>query len=140
MKFSEIKPFVRYARTLSLDGGAVPEWRTAYDARLFYVLDGEGSIALRDRTLPLERGSAALIAAGIPYAIRVGQTEKMTCLAFNFDYTSEHSHLRLPIVPAGEGRFCPSLMHEQAVFEDEAQLNGYLLIPDAEAIERRCRG
>ena len=138
MKFCEIQPFVRYARRIVFDGRAAGEWRVAYDARLFYVADGEGAVSFEDRTLSLRKGSALLIAAGIPYHLRASQEARMTCLAFNFDYTQRGNRLKLPIIPAEPGSFRAELMHEQITFDDETQLGPYLLIPSAETVERRC--
>jgi len=69
MLFSEINPYIRYARYLNLTKDSVFDTVVALDARLFYVLDGYGKIKVKNCEYEMEPGSLIIINSGIPYRI-----------------------------------------------------------------------
>ncbi len=104
MKFSDIRPFARYARYMTLvkGEGYRPSW--AGDARLFFCISGEGEIAAAGDNFKMNTGSLIIINSGIEYEIKSPESH-VSYIALNFDYTDKNTHLHLPIPPRTDGGF-----------------------------------
>lgn len=96
MLFEDINPFIRYARYLKIERHQKYNTTVPLDARLFFVLEGEGKIQLDDTVIELPIGSALFINSGIPYKI---MPSDVLYLAYNFDFTDNHSNIEIPIPP-----------------------------------------
>ncbi len=139
MKFSEIKPYVRFARVLTLNKMSVFSTYVAYDARLFYVLNGEGIIAVGGRQIKMKKGSAIIINSGVEYRVKEPK-ELVTYVAFNFDFTYDNCHIKAPVFPAFKDEYDPKKLVSSKKFTDDTgkQLNGYFYIEDAKRIEKKA--
>ena len=98
ISFSEIKPFVRFARYMKLNNNYSFPSRFPYDARLFYVLSGEGIIEINDTIRKMPANSLMIINSGTEY--RLAASEKgVEYIAVNFDYTFINSNRNEPVAP-----------------------------------------
>jgi len=135
MLFSDIRPYVRYARKMTVTADMRYPVFYPYDARLFFVKSGEGEIAADGVTLSMTKGAAVVINAGVKYHLKTPR-QSVTFTAVNFDYTRSHSHLTVPIPPAAKNGFHPELITEQVTFEDQPAFDRFVYIPEAGSIEK----
>ena len=134
MLFSDIRPFVRYARRMSVTCDMRYPVFYPYDARLFYTRSGEGEITVDGVTLKMTKGCAVVINAGVKYHLKT-PSQAVTYTAMNFDYTRAHSHLTVPIPPASRSEYKPELVIEQTAFDDQPAFNRFVYVRDTEKIE-----
>ncbi|MBQ8409007.1 MAG: helix-turn-helix domain-containing protein [Clostridia bacterium] len=119
---SDIKPYVRYARYMTLDENADLPAVIPYDARLFYTFSGSGSIGIAGKTYEMKSGDLLLFNAGTEYQIYPPR-DKVTYLILNFDYLWDHSYLCNPIPPVNKSSFNCEDIVERVSFQDAAELN-----------------
>ncbi len=132
MHISEIRPFVRFARYLKMDGDSrYPEF-VPVDARLFYMMSGEGMIRLEEKQFRMCKGSVLLIPPGQRYHLETPERQAVY-LALNFDYTFSASDQSVPIPPEiyREGMEQP----EGVEFEDPEQFDGFFYAEEFSKIE-----
>lgn len=134
MLFSEIRPFVRFARQLTLTKDSKTFVKIPYDARFFYVKDGSGYIEADDVLYYMKKGSAIIINSGIKYILKLPE-EQIKYAAFNFDYTQNYSQYKTPIPLARENNFDPKKIIENVQIEDRDALNKVLYVPTLEIVE-----
>ncbi len=135
MLFSEIRPYIRFARYLRFDRTFSYAPQIPCDARLFYVLDGEGCIEALNIHYILKKGDVLLINSGIEYHIHTPK-RSVSYLALNFDYTYAHASLSVPIPPMAKSLFQPEQVLEHIRFEDMPKLNEVTYLPNCMEIER----
>ncbi len=134
MIFSDIKPFVRFARHFMLTTKTKYAPATPYDARLFYTKEGSGVIEVMGQKLKMEKGSALLINSAVQYHTKTPKAS-VTYLAFNFDYTQSGRDMSFPVAPAYGDSFYDEKLIEHIEFSDKPQLNKFIYIPNIEDIE-----
>ena len=122
MSFSEIKPFVRYARYMEIEENTVLPHAIPCDSRLFYTLNGTGKVEVNGTSYQMTRGDTLIFGAGTEYRICPAENN-VTYVILNFDYTFGHSHLSNPIPPKAPETFCNSDVIEQVCFEDVDELS-----------------
>ena len=140
MLISDIKPFVRYARYLSLtENTGYPEYFPC-DARLFYVYEGEGKIQTCGKTYYLQKNSLLMINADIKYRLL---ESRVTYIAINFDYTRNHSDKNIPLFPMTAEEYSRDRITEKCSFSDFPELDTVLFISElssaCEKLERLMR-
>ncbi len=135
MLFSEIRPFIRYARYLHLDSTTSYDAHIPYDARLFYVIDGCGQISALNNTYTLNKGELIIINSGIEYHL-IMPKNSVTYLAINFDFTHNHSELAIPIPPRTKNLFKEEQIIERIAFDDLPEFNHVIYLKNAFDIER----
>lgn len=134
MLFSDIKPFVRFARFLKLTNKTKFSPATPYDARLFYTKEGAGVIEVMGQKFEMKKGSALLINSAVPYHTKTPKTS-VTYLAFNFDYMQSANENALPVVPAWGDSFDEKKLTEHIEFSDKKQFNDFVYVPAINSIE-----
>lgn len=140
MTVSEIRPFVRYARALTLDeNSSFPAVSIPYDARLFYVTQGEGIIAVDGKRIKMKKESALVINSGVEYSLKAPEGS-IKLIAFNFDFISDGKNPTSPVIPATKSGYDPSRLLYHVEFEDEnaPKLNRYLFVENAKVIEKKA--
>lgn len=112
MQLPECNPYLRAAEIQpAILEGSGP--RMAYDHRLFYVLEREGSLILADREVALSADTLIYIPPGTGYYFR----GKLRVAVLNFDMTRSCSARRTPICPPPSAAFDPALCFD-AVLAD----------------------
>lgn len=113
MKLEGCNPYIRCASVQPsvLEGTGL---RKAYDYRLFYILQGKGSIRIDETICPLAPDALILIPPGMPYDFQ-GQ---MRTLVLNFDLTRHFAHRTEPICPPPAAGFEPEWMFETETLDE----------------------
>ncbi len=136
MLFSEVNPFVRFARYLycnkNLEYGEV----VGLDARLFYTVNGYGKIKVNDTEYEMTAHSLLLINSGIRYHIQAPENS-VEYVIINFDYTRRAAHISVPVKPETRKDFCRELLLDACDFEDEERLSGVLYVREIEGIQKK---
>ena len=135
MLLSDVNPFLRYAKVQP----AIAEGdrlRSAYDCRLFYILEGKGTLVTEEKEIPLAPGTALYFLPGVPYRFE----GHLKIIAINFDLTRSHTGRKTPRPPEETGVFRP----EEILWDDPPQeLAHRIVVRHASALEsllKRCVG
>ncbi len=136
MKLSDIRPFVRYARYITLSNGESYPTSVAGDARLFFTLDGEGEIIAGGEKYNMEKGTLLILNSGIKYTIKTPEA-RVSYVALNFDYTDKNTDRKHPVMPHAEGDFLPDDIIEHIKFDDVPELSSILYLTGMHAISSR---
>ena len=131
MIFRDIRPFARFVRYLELNESAQYPLSCPLDARLFYVVEGEGCIELDGQALMLPVGSVLYINAGQPYRLCAA---RVVYLAVNFDFTDQHRTLDTPVPPVNVMRGDTPELVEHVTFEQLPQFNRFIQCFDCHAL------
>ena len=136
MLLKDISPFVRFARQFAISGEMPSVQRRVQtrDNRMFFVVDGQGSIDIDDRSYPLKRHTLVILHAGEVY--RINPCGKLSLIVINFDYTYAFSSIKDSFSPVSSG-FMGVL--EDTVFEDADSLHSSLVISDGARFEDSLR-
>ena len=140
MRLSNIRPYVRYARTLTLGRtSSYPAHSIPYDARLFYAFQGSGIIIVGGHQIKMKKGAALLINSGVEYTHK-SPSDSVTYMAVNFDYTDENSTLTTPIAPVTKKDYDPAKLISHVEFDNEKEekLNSFLYVENAKIIEKKA--
>ena len=131
MRFEDISPFVRAAIIRSLDGPTLPT--VAYDHRIFYVLNGNGTVEIADTSFTLKPGAAMLWMSGIPFTF-LPEDKGLQMIVVNFDFTRNHAEDVLALPPVTPQNFNPNELLERIVFNDATMLNSPLFFENLPSI------
>ncbi|MBQ3553187.1 MAG: helix-turn-helix transcriptional regulator [Clostridia bacterium] len=134
--FSKIKPFLRFVRFLNIDSTSKFVPVTPYDARLFFVLDGNGIIMADGKTYTLKKHSVIFINSGVRYH-HIIPDRFVSYLAINFDFTYEHSDKSIPIPPEPDESYNKDNIVEHIRFCDIPEFDDVLLIPSMASIKNK---
>lgn len=122
MNFEQLRPYVRYARRLicsELTKFQAPN--IAYDHRLFFCLDGKCPIETDWGEVTLYPGDVFFIRSGITYRYLNIEVERQL-IAYNFDFTRNHTDIITPFPPCSPEEFRPELILEK---EDDEYENSF---------------
>lgn len=123
INFSDIKPFVRFSKTLILP----PEFSTtdvhACDIRVVYVYSGTVKIKIDDKTYSAKRGALFVYPPSTKYSI-VNHTENdAKIMSINFDYVAKENSPTSPIPTVPDRLWHRTDAVEDIEFKDEISLN-----------------
>ena len=139
MLFEEINPFIRQALSAQLTkhnkADTFNRIKTV-DARLFYIIDGNGKMRFQDKTCDLRAGTVVLFSAGTEYTWEV---DSVSYHAINFDYTQSFSHIRKTFHPISASTFTNANIIERPYFDDCPLLNEPLILPCAPVFENEIK-
>ena len=136
MIFSQINPFIRYARSLTLNEKWVFEEVVPLDARLFYTLNGNGKIKIENTIYEMSPGAVLIINSSIPYQILTPDLS-VSYTIINFDYTQAAASRNLPIIPAPKTEFKSEMLINHVTFDDATVLSKVLYVKKNEIIQLR---
>ena len=133
MEFSDINPFLRYAKlqTSSINFTAP---RAAYDCRLFYIIRSQGTFSTEDYTVKLMPGDVLFLCPGQFYNF----SGTSILISINFDLTRAHADRKNPVAPDPQDFFVKDRIYEK---DQPRELSGSLLIHnrfDMEQMFHRC--
>lgn len=134
MLFNEIKPYIRFSRYMNMDRTSNFSPHVPYDARLFYVYDGEGIIKINNEEYSMKKSSAILINSGIEYHL-VKPKQSVTYIAVNFDYTFNQSGQNEPIEPDITKNYDSTRRIENVSFSDIPEFDSFIYIENMQSIE-----
>ena len=120
--------FLRYAVATSYLPN--PFFTRAYDARILYILDGEGEIRFPDKTLPLKRGTLCYYPSGQPYWPHSSTEKPLYFVTINFDFTHEYSHFSNVTPTLAAEKFVESSSMPTHLSQPYELFKHYFVIPD----------
>ena len=135
MLFSQINPFIRYARYLKLSRSSHYDEVIAPDARLFYAVGGYGKIKVGHITYEMPPHALLIFHSGIPYHIEA-PADFAEYIAINFDHTRAAAHLNIPIKPEPPTKFKESMRTDPCRFEDSEPLSEVLYVREITVIQK----
>jgi len=132
MNLEAIQPFIRQGLTAQLLLGKYlfTPLKTR-DCRLFYILEGSGSMTIEGKSYAIGPSSVVLFQAATEY---IWQIENMRYIAINFDYTWEHASIRRTFAPMRADLFPKDNFSDQIIFSDAPELNTSLVLKDGAAL------
>ena len=141
MLIGNIEPFTRQVIISNLSSrvknDVYKELRTS-DCRLFYILNGNGSIKIEDTVYPLHQGCAILFKSGTRYVWQLDE-KGISALFVNFDYTMNFSSHTASFHPVHSENFLEEDILEIINFEDAKILNTPVYIKNATSVEANLR-
>ena len=133
MEFSDINPFLRYAKLQSSNLNFTSP-RATYDYRLFYIINSQGFFIAENQTIKLTQGDVLFIRPGIFYNF----SSEAILISINFDMTRNQAEYKLPIPPDSADFFDSSRIYEN---DPPNELSGILIIHnglDLEQLFHKC--
>ena len=133
MLFDTLTPFLRYIHKIDLIPPFTTHRHIAYDQRLFFCLQGTHTVTAGENVFSLTEHSLLFVPSGTAYRLHRPQ-ECVRLIGVNFDWTSAHRDLTVPIPPAfGEKDYRPEAVLEHIVFDDLPMLNQPLFLEGVSA-------
>ncbi len=140
--FSEINPFIRHIRIVSLEPGYQLLINVkAADYRLVYVCKGKGTIAVENTCAgeiirhTVLAGDLFIWKPGLEYSIFTHKGSSLQLLAVSFDYTYGYSDIAIPIPQRKKEKFSDDSIIESINFTDADFLNYPLYLKKMKIIE-----
>ena len=134
MLFDKITPFVRFVAEQNMSNSWVNDGKeiVGYDHRIYYVLQGHGSIQIGKEHYDLQPDTFIMWRSGIPYRYLSEKANAMICITCNFDFTSNFYHLRTPIAPSRPKEFNKDGILEKDIrFTDHEPFNKTVFLPNS---------
>lgn len=141
MFLKDISPFIRQAVIGNVSNtiqnqGTHKRLKSSYH-RLFYIIDGEGTIIVEGNNYILRPGSAIIINSGTEY---IWDIEDAQVIAVSFDYTDDFIKIPTPTFAVRRAEnFDSSSIIERVVFKDAQSLNTPVYVLNASSIEYNLR-
>ena len=114
MQITEISPFIRYCALH--DQSLSRPLSVTYDCRLQYILDGTGTYTLNGQTYRLTSDMLIFYQPGTEYSFTPDPVFR--CIALDFDFTQEFSHIRHPQYPIAVTDANKNHIHPHISFSD----------------------
>ncbi len=134
MRFSEIKPFVRFIRVQKQF--PYTESMCALDNRIFYCTNGEGKLEIDGDEVEISSGSLLYWRSALPYRYTFC-TETLSFIACNFDFSCVSEEKNYPIPPLKEKEFDTTMLLDDANVVDEEAFGRYFVIDNAQRFEEK---
>ena len=99
MQFEDIRPLVRFARSIGLSAANVGRLTVARDCRLLLGKSGKMQLML-DHEIMLCPGDCVYIPAGFPYCFPELPKKHVQFYSINFDFTWENADISQPLPPS----------------------------------------
>jgi len=116
MKLEKCNPFIRAAeiQPAVLEGSGP---RKAYDYRLFYILENQGTIYINGKTYDLCADTLIIIPPIMEYYFR----GHLKTIVLNFDVTRRFDERAVPICPPRTHEFDPALLFDTETIDEFSQ-------------------
>jgi len=132
MKLCDVNPFLRYAELQPSVVSSAP-LSCSYDYRIFYIVEGNATFMLSDRSIPLSAGMLIYFRPETPYYFE----GDVKIIVLNFDMTRRQAHKREPLSPPKS----LTQFHRELVFENDppSELESLVVIQKAFEIEGKMQ-
>lgn len=135
VSFEDIQPFVRCAQTMDIGFNYYASFIRAYDHRLFYILDGRGTIQVEDHCFTAGPGSLFLWHSRHQYQLSADEGDILKVVVLNFDFTLAHRQIDRPLPVAAGSVWDAQLMLEDLAFADLPAFNRPLCLANMQKLE-----
>jgi len=136
MLFSELNPYIRYARYINLGIDTYFDEVVPLDARLFYTLNGYGKIKVKNTEYEMTPYSLLIINSGIPYLIMTPENS-VDYIAINFDYTQKAASCNIPVNPVKENMYKKEMLVDFNMIDDVKALSEVLYLKEIDNIQKK---
>lgn len=136
MFFSELNPYVRYARYLNINSNSYYEKVVALDVRLFYVIDGYGKINVKNKEYEMSPNSLIIFNSGTEYQLLTPE-HSVTYLAINFDYTQNANFHSTPVAPVLADEYKEESLIDHCAFDDTYELSDVMYIKHIPSLRKK---
>lgn len=132
MKLCDINPFMRYAELQPSVMSTAP-LSCSYDYRIFYIIEGNATFVLPDRTISLSPGMLLYFRPETPYYF----DGDVKIIVLNFDMTRNQSDKKTPMPPSKS----IDSFKKELVFENDppSELEDLVVVEKAFEIERKMQ-
>ena len=132
MKLCDINPFMRYAELQPSVLSSAP-LSCSYDYRIFYIIEGNATFVLSDKTIPLSPGMLLYFRPETPYYF----DGDVKIIVLNFDMTRNHSDKKTPMPPSKS----IDTFKKELVFENDppSELGDLIVVEKAFDIESKMK-
>lgn len=132
MKLCDINPFLRYAELQPSVMSSAP-LSCSYDYRIFYIIEGNATFVLSDKTIPLLPGMLLYFRPATPYYF----DGDVKIMVLNFDMTRNQSNKKTPMPPSKS----IDTFKKELVFENDppSELEDLVIVEKAFEIERKMQ-
>lgn len=130
MKLKNLRPFIRFARYLTIEPGSDYQPHIPLDARLFFVSDGYGKIQLNNKIYDMKKSSCLIIPQGTEYRLLTPE-KSVTYLALNFDFNYKKNSPVTPVSPIAPKDYSDKLLINDIKITDAEILTAPLYIQSA---------
>lgn len=105
MDLSLLNPHIRFAKRFE-NTPLNDALRFCYDCRLFYIIDGNCDLEVKNQNYTLSNGTVLYIPPGTAYRfLNKEPKSQLTMLIFNFDLVSDYAHIKESLGTANESNF-----------------------------------
>ncbi len=140
LSFNEIKPFVRYSRTMYCGiQSYVPNQMRAYDCRLFYCTKGSGTISVDGVLYEISAGCLLMFQPGLVYEYIPDTDNPMHFYVLNFDFTFDFSDKVIPIPPEQIKNFNENNIFEFVFFRDAEPMGSVVYLKNMFALKEALK-
>lgn len=138
LTLQDVRPFLRFAQKIAFEKGSGFSDIVARDFRIFYVLEGEGSLTVEEETYRLYEGCIVLFPPAKVYTVAALGKNGMTIYGLNFDMTGAHRKKSAPIPPIPKKVFTENRALAPYIFSNPSLLNFPVYKTDRKDLEPRC--
>ena len=138
MTFSEINPYVRFARYMTIENTMSFPSYIPLDVRLFLCIDGQGSITVKGQSYPMKKGCLLLVNTGVEYILNIPENS-VSYIVFNFDFTQRCKHMNFLVRPVEPSNFDPIDLVDPVTFADVPQFNSCQYLKHMDTLEKPAR-
>ncbi|MDP4134184.1 MAG: hypothetical protein Q8882_09245 [Bacillota bacterium] len=138
LSLMDINPHVRVAGTYVLtfdDRHHTFKNIKTLDSRLFYILDGSGTMKIENKLYPLHNGSFIMFSSQTEYAWQPDISSYLKYIAINFDYTQNHSDIKASLGIEPAECVTDDMALEHVTISDAEFLNSPIFINDFSSAE-----
>lgn len=134
MKLHDINPYVRFVRIQK----QLVYTHTLYalDNRIFYCIDGNGSIVIDGDEIPVSKGTLVYWRDSVPYRF-ITSDNPPVYIGVNFDFSQERCEVTVPMPPVKENDYTESMLIDDKKIDDEKLFNKYFVINNAFIFESK---
>ena len=129
MIFSDINPYIRFARYETITPFQNHITYSAYDNRIFICIEGQGTITVNNISYIMKPGTLLMWNGGEKYVYSTD--DFMLLAACNFDYTCNHIYANTAIPPKIGTLILPEQRMENIYFDDMLAFNKPIYMEDA---------
>ena len=132
---ADLRPFVRYAQTITINDSLCFRNVAAYDFRLFYVQDGIGNIIVDGIQYRASRSSLLIWRPGLEYSLINEPQCELRLISLSFDLDFLNSEKKTPIPPGRIAEFRREKLILPSAFSETNPLYKVIYIPFAQDFE-----
>ena len=136
MLVTEINPYVRFARYLTLGTSSAYGEVKGLDARLFYTVSGQGVIEADGREYVMSAHSLLIINSGVTYRLAAPR-EQVRFIALNFDFTKSASDVTAATAPVDKNKYESRMLLDPNTFTDCEALSSALYVRDVPEVQQK---